>query len=140
MRATPPTLVLGVLLLATACGAGGDDTPPDAAADAGPPGEQVFAPGEQITVDLTMYDGEAGRATPFFSGYRPTVAFAHGDQTVACAAQLPVDLREFPAGQTHVIGLECDAEVTVPVDEPEFVLLEDGVERGVGTVVFTDHA
>ncbi|MGW8528640.1 MULTISPECIES: hypothetical protein [Nocardiopsidaceae] len=136
MRATPSLLALGALLLAAGCGGGEAQDPPAATAEAEPT-EYVFAPGDRITVELTMYDGEDGRRTPFFSGYRPSIEFGHGGPAVECGAHLPVDLREFPPGETHTIVLECGSEVAVPVDDPGFALVEDGVERGTGEVVPT---
>lgn len=140
MRATPLALVLGVLLAVAGCsGDPGPEAPPtDAAATEEPPDEHTYAPGLQITVELTMNgSGDGGRSTPFFSGYRPTIGFEHRDQSAECSAQLPVELREFPPGETHMIGLECDTEVTVHVDAPGFTLSEDGAELGSGEVIFT---
>ncbi|WP_159943542.1 MULTISPECIES: hypothetical protein [unclassified Nocardiopsis] len=140
MRATPLALAIGALLAATGCygGSGSDALPEDVIPTGEPETEHVYAPGQQITADLTMLSGsDGGRATPFFSGYRATVRFDHEDQTAECTAQLPVELREFPPGENHVIGLECDTEVTVPVDAPGFTLLDGDQEHGSGEVLFT---
>jgi len=99
----------------------------------------VFGVGEQISVELTLHSGEdGGRGTPVFSGYRPTVEFDHLDQSVDCALQLPSTVGSFEPGDTHLVGLECDEEVTVHVDELGFVLTEGGKENGDGEVVLTE--
>ncbi|MFD3684494.1 hypothetical protein ACFWTE_06710 [Nocardiopsis sp. NPDC058631] len=138
MRATLPRLALGALLLTTGCAGGEGAVGPSPAVPAeDEPTEHVFAAGEQITADLTMYDGDDGRRTPFFSGYRPTIEFRHTGRSGECGVRLPVDLREFSPGETHMVVLECDMEVVVPVDDPGFALVEEGVERGTGEVVPT---
>ncbi len=138
MRATPPLLVLGALLAVTGCYGGGDGSGglPADIPTGGTSREYTYQPGEQITVDLTMHAD--GRTTPFLSGYQPTIEFAYQEQTAECSARLPVDLHEFPPGGNHVIGLDCDQEITVHTDTPGFRLLEDGTEYGTGEVVFTD--
>ncbi|WP_017582751.1 hypothetical protein [Nocardiopsis valliformis] len=101
--------------------------------------EWVFAAGDQITVELTLYsEADGGRSTPVYSGYRPTVEFDHLGQSVACSVQLPADVSPFEPGETHLVGLECAEEVTVHVDDPGFVLIEGGKENGEGEAVFTD--
>ena len=138
MRVTLPLLALGALLLSTGCsGAEEEAAPPPATPAQDGPAEHVFAPGEQITADLTMYDGDDGRRTPFFSGYRPTIEFRHGGLSGECGVRLPVELREFPPGETHTVVLECGTEVVVSADDRGFALVEDGVERGTGEVVLT---
>ncbi|OOC55690.1 MULTISPECIES: hypothetical protein [Nocardiopsis] len=141
MRTTPPVpLALAALLAATGChGGGGADTPSvETASTEEPVTEHTYEPGRQITVDLTMPAGnDGGRTTPFFSGYRTTVRFEHRDQTAECTALLPVDLREFRPGESHLIGLECDTGVTVSVDAPGLTLLDGDDETGSGEVVFT---
>ncbi|GAA1116121.1 hypothetical protein [Nocardiopsis metallicus] len=101
--------------------------------------EWVFAAGDQITVELTLYsEADGGRSTPVYSGYRPSVEFDHLGQSVACSVQLPADVSPFEPGETHLVGLECAEEVTVHVDDPGFVLIEGGKENGEGEAVFTD--
>lgn len=101
--------------------------------------EWVFGVGEQISVELTLYSGDdGGRGTPVFSGYRPTVEFDHLGQSVPCSLQLPSNVSPFEPGDTHLVGLECDEEVTVHVDELGFVLTEGGKENGDGEVVLTE--
>ena len=102
--------------------------------------EYVYAVKEQITVDLTMYtNSEGGRLTPFFSGYRPVIEFDHQEQSASCSVQLPQGLSEFAPGESHVVGLECDTEITVHVDTPGFTLLETKAPHGAGEVVFTEE-
>lgn len=101
--------------------------------------ERFYAASEQITVELTLYStDDGGRSTPFFSGYRPTVEFDHLDQSVGCSVQLPAELDQFTPGETHLVGLECNEDVTVHVDEPGLTLVESGKENGEGEVVFTE--
>ena len=142
MRTSPVTaLALVALLMTAGCTAETPEEPREeaAAGEEAEPVERVFGVGEQITVDLTLHATEdGGRSTPFFSGYRPTVEFDHLDQSVACSVQLPADLDQFAPGETHLVGLECDDEVTVHVDEPDLVLVESGKENGEGEVVFTE--
>ncbi|CAL9522182.1 hypothetical protein SUDANB121_03878 [Nocardiopsis dassonvillei] len=143
MRTIPIALFAAAALVAVA-GCSSDE--PDASPGSGgveegaPPAgsEQTFEAGRQITVELTMNAaGEGGRSTSFFSGYRPTVEFDHEEQSTTCYAQLPVDLREFPPGETHRIGLECDDDVVADPDAPGFRLVEGGEEVGSGQIVFT---
>ncbi|WP_285729737.1 hypothetical protein [Nocardiopsis sp. ATB16-24] len=102
--------------------------------------EYVYAVNEQITVDLTMYpNSEGGRLTPFFSGYRPVIEFDHQEQSASCSVQLPEGLSEFAPGESHVVGLECDTEITVHVDTPGFTLMETKAPHGAGEVVFTEE-
>ncbi|MFD6950179.1 hypothetical protein A6A08_21830 [Nocardiopsis sp. TSRI0078] len=147
MRPTPLALfALLTLLLAPGChggdGGGGAAPPEEEALPVEEPvTEHTYGPGRQITVDLTMYAGEdGGRTTPFFSGYRTTVRFEHRGQVAGCTARLPVELGEFRPGESHVIGLECDTEVTVHVDVPGLALLDGDDEHGSGKVVFTEEA
>ncbi|WP_150240738.1 hypothetical protein [Nocardiopsis quinghaiensis] len=140
MRAPSPVpLALVALLLASGCHGDGEAPPVEEAVPAeGPVTEHTYGPGRQITVDLTMRAGDdGGRTTPFFSGYRTTVRFEHRDQVAGCTARLPVGTREFRPGESHVIGLECDTEVTVHVDAPGLALLDGDDEHGSGEVVFT---
>lgn len=157
MRATP-IIALLALLLTVGCAASTDEPAPapdeadaegaardadteGAGDDAGQEDTEVhtYPTGGQITVELTMYASEdRGRHTPFFSGFRPTVAFDHPDLSVTCAVQLPAELEQFAPGETHLVALECEEEVTVHVDEPGFLLIEGGKENGEGVVVFTD--
>lgn len=103
------------------------------------PQERTYAVGEQITVELTMYSTEdGGRHSPFFSGYRPTIEFDHLGRSSTCSVQLPVDLEQFDPGGTHLVGLECDAEIVVHPDEVGFALIEGGKENGEGVVLLTE--
>lgn len=134
---------LGALLLVTGCYGGGEaeSVLQDVVPTEGPVTEHTYAPDEQITVDLTMHGGDdGGRTTPFLSGYQPTIEFEHQEQTAECTAQLPVELQEFPPGESHAIGLRCGTEVTVHADAPGFRLLEGGTEYGTGEVVLTGGA
>ncbi|MDE3720758.1 hypothetical protein PWG71_05115 [Nocardiopsis sp. N85] len=143
MRTIPIALFAAAALVALA-GCSSDE--PDAASGSGgveqgaPPTatEQTFEPGRQIAVELTMLSSaDGGRSTSFFSGYRPTIEFEYEEQSTECYAQLPVDLREFPPGETHRIGLECDSEILAHPETPGFRVLEGGEETGTGVVVFT---
>jgi translation elongation factor EF-Tu-like GTPase len=142
MRTIPIALLTAAALVALA-GCSSDD--PGSSGNGGveegaPPAgsEQTFEAGQQITVELTMAaSGDGGRSTSFFSGYRPTVQFEYEEQSTTCYAQLPVDLREFPPGETHRIGLECDDAVAAHPDTPGFELLEGDGTVGSGEIVFT---
>ncbi|KOX16978.1 hypothetical protein [Nocardiopsis sp. NRRL B-16309] len=132
------------LVLASALSAGGCSPAPEperGGSTSGPeevPAEQAYAAGDRITADLTMHPTEeGGRSTPFYSGYRPDIAFGPDGQESACAVQLPDDLSEFAPGETHMVVFECSEDVLVDSAAPEFVLWESGQERGVGDVVFT---
>lgn len=147
MRTSPVTVPALVILLAVSgCASEAPEEPQEGGAETAPSAEKedeaverVFGTGEQITVDLTLYATEdGGRSTPFFSGYRPTAEFDHLDQSVSCSVQLPAGLDQFAPGETHMVGLECDEEVTVHVGEPGLVLVESGKENGGGEVVFTE--
>jgi translation elongation factor EF-Tu-like GTPase len=143
MRKIPFALIAAAALVAVAgCSS---DEPGSSSGNGGveegaPPAgsEQTFEAGRQITVELTMAEsGDGGRITSFFSGYRPTVEFEYEEQSTTCYAQLPVDLREFPPGETHRIGLECDDAVAAHPDTPGFQLVESGKTVGTGVIVFT---
>ncbi len=153
MRNVPVALFL-VVLAATGCstdspGGPGSAPPPESGGSVAVEGaeggqeevtEYVYAVKEQITVDLTMYtNSEGGRLTPFFSGYRPVIEFDHQEQSASCSVQLPEGLSEFAPGESHVVGLECDTEITVHVDTPGFTLLETKAPHGAGEVVFTEE-
>lgn len=143
MRTIPIALLTAAALVAVAgCSSNDPDASPGSGGveEGAPPAgsEQTFEAGRQIAVELTMNtSGDGGRSTSFFSGYRPTVEFDYEEQSTTCYAQLPVDLREFPPGETHRIGLECDDEVAVHPDTPGFRLVESGKEVGSGVVVFS---
>lgn len=142
MRTIPIALFAAAALVAVA-GCSSDDpgsSPGNGGVEEGAPpagSEQTFEPGRQITVELTMATSEdGGRSTSFFSGYRPTVEFEYQEQSTTCYAQLPVELREFPPGETHRIGLECDDEIAAHPDTPGFRLVEGDAEVGTGEIVF----
>lgn len=154
MRTTSTALLLVAMFAVGGCSASspsgpGSAPPPEPGGPAGVDGagaeeeevtEYTYAANEQITVDLTMHtNSEGGRLTPFFSGYRPTIEFESQDQSAECTTQLPVELSEFAPGETHMVVLECDTEITVHVDTPGFTLLETGTEHGSGEVVFTEE-
>lgn len=141
---TIPIALLAVAALVAVAGCSSDEPDPSSGSggveEGAPPAgsEQTFEPGRQITVELTMNaSGDGGRSTSFFSGYRPTIEFEYQEQSTTCYAQLPVDLREFPPGETHRIGLECDDAVAAHPDTPAFTLLEGGDALGTGEIVFT---
>lgn len=101
--------------------------------------EHLYQPHAEMSVELTiMGSDDGGRHTPFFSGYGMTVEFDHADQSSRCTAQLPEGLPEFPPEETHVIVLECDEEIVVPVAETGFTALERDRRIGEGDVVFTE--
>ena len=143
MRTISIALLWAATLIAAAgCSADGQAPAPGTGGieEGAPPagGEQTFEPGRQITVELTMAaSDDGGRNTSFFSGYRPTVEFDYEEQSTMCYAQLPVELREFPPGETHRVGLECEDEVAVHPDTPGFRFVESGRAVGEGEVVFT---
>lgn len=139
MRVLASLLLLAAALSAAGCSRASEAEPRSpAGGPEGVPDEQVYAAGDRIAAELTMYPAEeGGRRTSFSSGYRPDLGFGPDGDRVPCAVQLPEDLAAFPPGQTHMVVFECSDEVVVDTGAPDFVLLENDEERGSGAVVFT---
>ena len=107
------------------------DTPP------GPARRQAYAAREALRACIVLRSqGDGGRRTPVYSGYRPDVRLTRDDATepLRCALRFDEDGGVEP-GSRAAASLACDRPVEIGSDAPGFVLIEGGREVGSGTVI-----
>ncbi len=84
------------------------------------------------SVTLLTRQGQVGRDTPFYSGYRPQLRFAGLKEDVTCALKLPPPRDKVDPGETTDLTATCLDTLRLREDRLEFGIYEGGRQVGRG--------
>ncbi len=91
-----------------------------------------------VSVTLLPRQGQVGRDTPFYNGYRPQLRFAGMKDGVTCAIKLPPPRDKLEPGETADLTATCLASLRLREDQLDFSLYEGGRQVGRGTLKAPD--
>jgi len=86
------------------------------------------------TVTLLPRQGNVGRDTPFYNGYRPSLRFAGMKDDVTCALKLPPPRDKVEPGETTDLTATCLDSLRLREDRLDFGIYEGGRQVGRGTL------
>ncbi len=80
----------------------------------------------QATVTLLKREGDVGRSSLIFNGYRPQHQFSGGKETVTCAVQIVKPKEQIEPGETAEVVINCTENFKVIEGQLGFTLFEGG--------------
>jgi translation elongation factor EF-Tu-like GTPase len=80
----------------------------------------------QATVTLLKRDGDVGRTTAIFTGYRPQHQFSGSKDSVTCAIQVSKPKEGIEPGETADVVINCSENFKVIEGQLGFTLFEGG--------------
>lgn len=86
------------------------------------------------SVTLLTRQGQVGRDTPFYSGYRPQLRFAGLQEDVTCALKLPPTRDKVDPGETTDLTATCLDTLRLREDRLDFGIYEGGRQVGRGAL------